>query len=362
MNPCPDGYYADTVTSTCYPCNKYCLICSNTSTNCSVCQTTGPWISYLKAPNTCTTNCGNQFYADTNGGLGPNTCQPCDPYCFTCAINSTYCFSCNPTYYLLGNTCGASCPFPEYFPDNATWTCLSCAQYCVTMKMNVYFLNALNEDLVCDLTFSQDLNWGPAEIERFLSVSVDDPIVNLANFNFVYEAVSPRIMRLTLTPKGYIFIYNVTFNFHTIPLMNNNYDFAANNYRFSDLNYNVNGSLNWFLIKAPSLSDIEKKIIDGVSGLSKNILQVTTLPYIQEIKKAGIFAFLLSGAQVTSTACLVNTIPSQNFYEGVRFWAAFIFFDVPPWESNSKKTRFVVVPNVHDLIQNARLLGNDTND
>ena len=41
---------------------------------------------------------------------------------------------------------------------------------------------------------------------------------------------------------------------------------------------------------------------------------------------------LMGGAQITSTACLVNSIPSQNFYEGVRFWAAFVFFDVPPWE------------------------------
>jgi hypothetical protein len=41
---------------------------------------------------------------------------------------------------------------------------------------------------------------------------------------------------------------------------------------------------------------------------------------------------LMGGAQITSTAVLINTIPSQNFYEGVRFWASFVFFDVPPWE------------------------------
>ena len=65
---------------------------------------------------------------------------------------------------------------------------------------------------------------------------------------------------------------------------------------------------------------------------------------------------LMGGAQITSTACLVNSIPSQNFYEGVRFWAAFVFFDVPPWEEDSKKSKYVVVPNVHDLIKDARLL------
>lgn len=55
------------------------------------------------------------------------------------------------------------------------------------------------------------------------------------------------------------------------------------------------------------------------------------MPYMQEIKKTGIFAMLLSGAQATSMACLVNNIPSQNFYEGVRLWASFVYFDVPQW-------------------------------
>jgi hypothetical protein len=88
-------------------------------------------------------------------------------------------------------------------------------------------------------------------------------------------------MRLTLSPKGYTFIYNVTFNFKTKPLINNQYDFAANMYRFSDGNYDVSASMNWFLIKAPSLSDTEKKIMDGVSGFSTKIISVTTLPFVQ---------------------------------------------------------------------------------
>jgi len=267
-NPCPYETYADIPTQTCKLCDKYCSVCDVTSTNCSVCDTTGPWISYLKFGTTCVVNCLDGYFADNNGGLGPNLCLPCDTKCLTCAINSTYCFSCNVSYYLLDNTCGSTCPFPEYFPDNATWKCLSCATYCVNMTMDVYWKNSLHEDLVCDLTFSEDLSWGPAEIQNFLSVSVDDPLISLDNFNFVYEAVSPRIMRLTLSPKGYTFIYNVTFNFKTKTLTNGQYDFAANMYRFSDLNYDVSASMNWFLIKAPSLSDTEKKIMDSVSGIS----------------------------------------------------------------------------------------------
>ena len=55
---------------------------------------------------------------------------------------------------------------------------------------------------------------------------------------------------------------------------------------------------------------------------------------------------LLSGAQATSTACLINNIPSQNMYEAVRFWGSFVFFDVPNWEANSNKTKYFVVPSV----------------
>ena len=67
---------------------------------------------------------------------------------------------------------------------------------------------------------------------------------------------------------------------------------------------------------------------------------------MQEIKKSGIFALLMGGAQATSMAILVNSIPSQNFYEGARFWSSFVHFDVPNWEQNSDKTKYVVADPV----------------
>lgn len=143
-NICPYETYSDDVTQTCKLCDKYCSVCAILSTNCSVCDTTGSWISYLKSGTTCVTNCGNGFYADNNATFGPNLCLACDPKCLTCSINSTYCYSCNVTFYLLDNTCGATCPFPEYFTDNATWTCLSCATSCVNMTMDLYWKNTLH--------------------------------------------------------------------------------------------------------------------------------------------------------------------------------------------------------------------------
>lgn len=108
-------------------------------------------------------------------------------------------------------------------------------------------------------------------------------------------------------------------------------DRAANGRPFKITNYAQSQSLIWFVIKAPDMSNVEKKIINGLSQMSDTISNITTLPYIQEIKKSGVFMFLFAGAQITSCSVLVNNIPSQNLYEGVRFWAIFVFFDVPKW-------------------------------
>jgi hypothetical protein len=62
-------------------------------------------------------------------------------------------------------------------------------------------------------------------------------------------------MRITLIPRGYIFIYNATFTFTTIGF-NGTYHNAANGYPFQIANYGVIGKISWFLIKAPSLSNL----------------------------------------------------------------------------------------------------------
>lgn len=92
---------------------------------------------------------------------------------------------------------------------------------------------------MCDLIFSESLSWGPNEIAAFLQVTTNDTTIDLTTFNFVYQAVSPKIMRLTISPKGYTFIYNVTFKFKTKTLDPANYDFAANKYRFRDSCYDL---------------------------------------------------------------------------------------------------------------------------
>jgi len=51
---------------------------------------------------------------------------------------------------------------------------------------------------------------------------------------------------------------------------------------------------------------------------------------------------------------LSNSIQSQNLYEGVRFWAVFVFFDAPPYERISDKTKTFISPSVENQIRNAQ--------
>jgi proprotein convertase subtilisin/kexin type 5 len=114
-NPCPLQTYANTNT-TCAACFRLCYECDTISTNCTVCDLNGTNKAFLFTNNnTCVVTCGVGYFDDTNNGTGPNVCTPCDIACATCVLNSTYCFSCNPDYYLLNNVCGPTCPAPTYF-------------------------------------------------------------------------------------------------------------------------------------------------------------------------------------------------------------------------------------------------------
>ncbi len=51
-------------------------------------------------------------------------------------------------------TCNAACPYPNYFTDNASGTCMPSATQFVTLNMSLYWKNYFHQLLVCDLTFS----------------------------------------------------------------------------------------------------------------------------------------------------------------------------------------------------------------
>jgi hypothetical protein len=97
-------------------------------------------------------------------------------------------------------------------------------------------------------------------------------------------------------------------------------------------------------------------VINNLASINNVAIAATTAPFVAEVKKSGAFALLFSGAQITSCAVLVNSIPSQNMYEGVRFWAAFVFYDVPSWEQNSKIPNNVMGKETSSLTSTQRRL------
>jgi len=50
------------------------------------------------------------------------------------------------------------------------------------------------------------------------------------------------------------------------------------------------------------------------SRLATKTNDLLSKPYIQEIKKSGVFNLLFAGAQITSCSVLSNQIQSQNLY------------------------------------------------
>lgn len=123
---------------------------------------------------------------------------------------------------------------------------------------------------------------------------------------------------------------------------------------FKATNYLQSASLTWFLIKGPPYNNLETGIMNSFAKLSVKTNNLLAKPYVQEIKKSGVFNLLFSGASITSCSILSNQIQSQNLYEGVRVFATLVFFDAPPYEQISNQTKRFVVPTVEDQIRNAQ--------
>ena len=78
---------------------------------------------------------------------------------------------------------------------------------------------------------------------------------------------------------------------------------------------------------------------------------ITTQKGTQEIIKSGIFALFFPGAQLSSTVLLHSPKINQNLYEGARFWGTFVFFDVPPYEENSNRTKYTFKSADKEILQ-----------
>lgn len=225
----------------------------------------------------------------------------------------------------------------------------------------MYFSNSLNSKIYIDMMFSRNMDFSIFDMANFQDITINSNNMQYTKsmFNFTYQNKSKSFYRITIEPIGYIFLYNATFTVTTRSTRNTTIDYSIDNMPFMDSNYQKTASLSWFLIKGPPFSKLEENIMESFATLSSKTNDFLDLPYVQEIKKSGVFNLLFSGAQITSCTILSNQIQSQNLYEGVRFWAIFVFFDVPPYEQISNQTKRFISPTVEDKIRDAQEITNE---
>ena len=211
----------------------------------------------------------------------------------------------------------------------------------------MYFPSVVNDKIYIDMQFTQDLNFTTFDWQNFQTINITSKSIKytLDMFYTNYTQVSGSCYRIILEPKTYIFLYNATFTVTTVeqPVAQ---DYSIGQMPFKITNYLKTASLPWFLIKGPPFNTLEIGIMNSLSKLSTKTNNFLTKPYVQEIKKSGVFTLLFSGAAITSCSMLSNQIQSQNLYEGVRVFATFVFFDAPPYEKISDKTKRFVSPTV----------------
>ena len=327
---------------------------------CSSCTLNGTNQAYLYNTSLCVNPCPDAYYPDDNSGAGPNMCLACDATCATCTGKPTPCQSCITGYYLYSNTCMNPCPdgWVSYTP---TLTCEDCATFCIDVTINMYFPNgnSYSEEVYIDMEFNNDLDYNTFDMQSFQTVSITQ--VDTASYNLTYAVLSNSSYRITIALQGYVFIYNETVSVTTksepTPV-----DQGLNSVPFSNNSYSKTATLQWYILKSPSMTDTEKSIINGLASASDTIGDLTSAPLITEFKKAGVFAMLMPGAMMTSTTAYIDSVPSQNRYEATRFWGTFIHHDMPQWEqTSSRKNRVYSGPDMYDLTKDARLLEGENN-
>jgi hypothetical protein len=186
----------------------------------------------------------------------------------------------------------------------------------------------MNNQLYVDMTFTRTMDFSTFDYQNFQSITITNQ--DLANYDVTYTITSGLSYRITLQPKGFAFLYNETVNVVTVDPPAT-YDTSADTMPFKSTNYQKADTINWFLMKSPEMTSRETSIINGLSQINGAIIDATTVPFIAEVKKSGVFSLLFAGAQLTSSTLLINTVSPQNMYEGTRFWGTSIFYDVPPW-------------------------------
>ena len=174
-------------------------------------------------------------------------------------------------------TCGTSCPsgYIAYSPSNQ---CLDCSIYCVDVTINTYFQDSLCESLYVDMTFTKDLNYATFDMTTFQTVTIES--TSSSEYTVNYQILSASSYRIIIEPKGYIFLYNktVTITTKTQPAVA---DTAADAITpFKPAAYSKSGTIKWFLLKSPSMTEGEKSVINNIASINTVMASATTAPFV----------------------------------------------------------------------------------
>ena len=129
MNECGPGYINDPSNHVCLPCREGCLECSNSVTNCTVCDKQG------KTPLFFDFDCLNECPKDVSIlNTATFICEDCNPNCRTCAGTTSTCASCEDykRLDLFTRKCVDACKPEVQIYDKVNAQCVGCDETCGT--------------------------------------------------------------------------------------------------------------------------------------------------------------------------------------------------------------------------------------
>ena len=125
LTTCPNGYFKNEANRVCEICSTNCLTCVSTNTTCTSCETTTPKFLFQSG---CYEQCPNEgYFADTVSG----SCLPCDSSCLSCKASATDCIACVAPYFYdqAARSCVAACGAEQYINNDI---CYDCQEFCQT--------------------------------------------------------------------------------------------------------------------------------------------------------------------------------------------------------------------------------------
>ena len=120
QSQCPDGYYGDSLSKSCIPCNSACQTCNDNSNLCTICSGQ----AYRLDPRLCVFQCPVGYYADPVS----RKCSLCDSSCSTCTgPRYNECVSCAKVTQFVRNGVCRNCHQTCYkCKEETRWNCTAC--------------------------------------------------------------------------------------------------------------------------------------------------------------------------------------------------------------------------------------------